>query len=100
MQKAVPIHPTTRKNIHKSFVGYDTIKRKQKKQLEDFEKWAAEKNWKKFHHSHYDWWMFPIELDSSFGWAYTCFSGDIEELIKDKTYIENYKRGVEVQQHI
>jgi hypothetical protein len=42
-------------NTDASFVGLDELKRKQKRQLDDFERWAASGYWQAFHENHYDW---------------------------------------------
>ncbi len=85
-----------KRNTDPEFVGLQKIKDRQKEQLELFEKWASETQWNKFHTSHYDWWMFPIDEPSSYGYAYVVYEGDIQELKKDDGYIKNYLRGVEL----
>lgn len=81
-------------NTDPAFVGIDTIKKKQKEQLTQFEAWAVQGLWGKFHHNHYDWWMFPIDTKSSYGLAWTVYEGDIARLKQDSEYIENYLKGV------
>ena len=85
-----------RHNTRLDFVGVVRLKADQKRQLEDFERWAAQKDWKQFHHSHYDWWMFPIPAPSNFGLAWTVYAGDIAELKEDDAYLGDYLRGVEL----
>lgn len=84
------------RNTQSAFVGLQRLKQKQREQLEFFEDWASKEQWETFHGSHYDWWMFPTDEPSSYGFAYTVFEGDIAELKKDKNYIKNYLRGVEL----
>jgi hypothetical protein len=83
-------------NTSSEFFGVEQIKVKQKWQLDLFEEWASKDQWMKFHSSHYDWWMFPINSPSGYGFAWTVYEGDIFELKKDEVYIRNYIRGVEL----
>jgi Macro domain len=80
-------------NTDPAFVGIAAIKKKQSKQLTLFEQWAREERWEKFHSEHYDWWMFPIDEESSYGRAWTVYEGDIAELKKDAEYIQKYLNG-------
>lgn len=67
-------------NTDTAFVGIDAIKNKQKEQLTQFEAWAAQGRWKKFHESHYDWWMFPVdEKTLTHGLVWTVYEGDIAQ---------------------
>lgn len=84
------------RNIDPEFVGIEELKRKQKWQLDKFEEWAATGNWEMIHGSHYDWWMFPISSPSKFGFGWSVFEEEINELKKDENYIRNYLRGVEL----
>jgi hypothetical protein len=61
-----------------------------------FQQWAKASQWKMFHTSHYDWWMFPIDDPSRFGFAWTVYEGDIAELKKDAAFLERYLRGAEL----
>jgi len=85
-----------RYNTDPRFVGYEVLKSRQKKQLESFEEWAFNNRWSSFHVNHYDWWMFPIDEPSRYGYAWTVYEGDVVELVKDEVYIRNYLRGVEL----
>jgi hypothetical protein len=85
-----------KRNTNPQFVGVPAIKEKQKEQLDLFEAWASKDEWHNFHDSHYDWWMFPIDEPSSYGYAWTVYKGDVEELKKDGAYVKNYLRGVEL----
>lgn len=79
------------------FVGIQALKEKHAVQLQQFEKWAKEHDWKAFLHHHYDWWMFPIARTSlGQGAKYTLFEKDIEELKNDSEFMKNFKRGVEL----
>lgn len=79
-----------------TFVGLKRLKEKQKEQLLAFEKWAENGDWLAFHEAHYDWWMFPIDQPSRLGFAYTVNESDIDSLKKDKEFMTNYLRGVEL----
>jgi hypothetical protein len=85
-----------RYNKDPHFVGYESLKNRQKEQLESFEEWALNKRWRSFHVNHYDWWMFPIDEPSRYGYAWTVYEGDVAELLKDDAYIRNYLRGAEL----
>lgn len=82
------------RNTSPQFVGIARLKAEQKRQLADFERWAAQKNWARIHHSHYDWWMFPLSAPSSDGLMWTVYAGDIAELKADEAYVRDYLRGV------
>lgn len=83
-------------NTDVSFVGLEELKRRQADQLSDFISWAASGRWDEFHRYHYDWWMFPFDKSSSYGEAYTVYEYEVNELKKDKLFIRNYLRGVEL----
>lgn len=65
-------------------------------QVRAFEKWAASKEWGRFHHEHYDWWLVPVDAPSSHGWAFTVFPGDVAVLKADAAFMASYLRGVEL----
>jgi hypothetical protein len=83
-------------NRHREFVGLETIKEKQKWQLDLFKSWADKNQWREIHAAHYDWWMFPIDQESSYGFAWTVYDGDVVELKQDDQYIQNYLQGVDL----
>lgn len=85
-----------KRNEHSDFVGIFPLMARQKRQLDDFEKWAAAGDWREIHLAHYDWWMFPIDAPSSYGYAWTVYEGDITALKQHADYIQNYLRGVEL----
>ena len=84
------------RNPHPEFVGLETLKEKQKWQLALFTAWAGKNQWCEIHASHYDWWMFPIDQSSSYGFAWTVYEGDVLELKKDDQYTRNYLEGVDL----
>lgn len=81
-------------NTDPAFVGIDAIKRKHQEQLTLFEAWAAQGRWEMFHHSHCDWWMFPIDEESRYQLAWTVYEGDIVQLKQDAEYLQNYLNGI------
>jgi hypothetical protein len=85
-----------RYNTDPHFVGYEVLKSRQREQLDSFEAWAINNRWGSFHVNHFDWWMFPIDEPSRFGYAWTVYEGDVAELMNDEAYIRNYLRGVEL----
>ena len=84
------------KNEHREFVGLDALKAKQALQLSLFEEWAEKKDWRQFHESHYDWWMFPYSKPSRLGFAYVVYESEIHDLKLDPVFIQNYLRGAEL----
>jgi len=48
------------------------------------------------HVDHYDWWMFPIDEPSSYGFAWTVHEGDVAELTSDATYFAGYREGIDI----
>ena len=88
---------TAVRNTSPDFAGLDGVKTQQRKQLDRFERWAAKEDWGRFHGSHYDWWMFPIDRDSGGqGAKWTVYAGDVEELKRDPDFVRDYLRGVEL----
>ncbi len=84
-------------NTSPEFAGIKGIKEAQNRQLALFEQWAAARDWQRFHDSHYDWWMFPIDRDSGGQSAkWTVYEGDIAELKQDQTFLDRYRHGVEL----
>ena len=86
----------TQKNNYPDFIGLEKMKECVYIQLNDFENWAKNKDWNKFHRSHYDWWTFPIPEGSSKGMQYTLYEDDMIELSKDSKYINALKRCAEL----
>jgi hypothetical protein len=85
-----------RHNTDRSFVGLSRLKERHAQQINEFEKWAAAGNWKKFHNSHYDWWTFPISRPSAYGLAWTVYEGDVAELNQDPEFVRRFLRGEEL----
>lgn len=83
-------------NEHSEFVGIEAIKQRQYADLLKFRSWAADHAWFQFHGEHYDWWMFPIDQPSSYGFAYTVYSGDIARLKSDQEFMDNFREGVQL----
>ena len=84
------------KNEHSEFVGLNALKAKQAFQLSLFEEWVEKKDWRQFHVSHYDWWMFPYSKPGRLGYAYVVYESEIHDLKLDPDFIQNYLRGVEL----
>jgi len=59
----------------KEFVGVGGLKAKIKEQCITFQQWASKGDFNQFHHSHYDWWAFPTNEKSSFGYKFTVTKG-------------------------
>jgi hypothetical protein len=62
--------------------------------LKEFEKNG---NFKAVRSSHYDWWLFPIDRDSSSkGSSYTLAKADFELLSKNSAFMANYCEGIKI----
>ena len=83
-------------NTHPEFVGVDGIKEKHAWQLALFEEWVEGGMWDRIHAAHYDWWMFPIDAPSSYGFTWTVYDGDVAELKRDALFVRGYLRGAEI----
>jgi hypothetical protein len=85
-----------KRNTDPTFAGIVAIKEKQRQQLETFERAVADADWPAIHHDHYDWWMFPTDEPSSYGFTWTVYQNDVAELKQDSEYVARYLRGVEL----
>ena len=81
-------------NTDPSFAGLDVLKRTHNEQIAQFEDWAAQKEWGIFHRSHYDWWAFPIDQPSAYGFKWVVYEGEIAELKTDAAFMSSYRRGL------
>ena len=84
-------------NTDPAFLGHDALKLRLHEQLAEFRQWSAARDWQRFHLSHYDWWMFPVDEPSRYGFAWVVFAGDVAELRKDPEYLRFYLEGVQLQ---
>lgn len=77
----------------REFVGIQRLSVEQSKQLTRFERWAAAQTWKALHSAHYDWWMFPLDETSSFGYKYTVNPENVQMLLSDTEFVQRLRRG-------
>jgi hypothetical protein len=82
-------------NTHCDFVGVSGMKRELCAQVTKFEEWSR-RGYEDFHNNHYDWWAFPIDQPSSYGYKYVVLSEDVDELKRDKDFMDRFKRGLEL----
>jgi hypothetical protein len=83
-------------NTSPEFAGLKALKAAHARQIELFEAWAAAKEWAAFHSNHYDWWTFPIDQPSAYGFKWVVYEGDIARLIEDAEFMQTYRRGLEL----
>ena len=81
-------------NTDPSFAGYPKMKSALSAQVSDFEQWAQTGDWERFHSAHYDWWAFPVNRRSAYGFTWTVYEGDIDELMKDPIYMGQLQKGL------
>lgn len=75
------------------FVGIELLKQKQADQVKIFEEWAENGDWAEFHRNHYDWWTFPIDAPSSFGFKYTLDQNSLAQLRQDQEFLESLAKA-------
>lgn len=80
-------------NQDAQFIGVEDLVHQHKLQIESFQIWAAKEDWIAFHNSHYDWWTFPIDKPSSYGFAYTVYSSEIKQLSQIETFMLSHCLG-------
>ncbi len=83
-------------NTDSSFVGIEKLKQIHYKQITEFKFWASQDDWERFHRSHYDWWVFPLNRQSSYGMAYVVFENEIALLKEDSSFLTDYCIGIEL----
>lgn len=83
-------------NTDPSFAGIARLKKTLINQVNEFESWVSTNDWNSFHHSHYDWWAFPIDRPSSYGFMWTVYEGEIAELKKDSHFVSKHIHGIEL----
>jgi hypothetical protein len=83
-------------NTSPEFAGLEALKKAHARQIELFESWASAKDWAAFHSNHYDWWTFPIDQPSAYGFKWVVYEGEIARLKEDAEFIQKYRRGLEL----
>lgn len=91
------------KNTDSSFVGIQGMKDALRNMpgsgngnLNKFKVWTQAGQWEQFSpsHHHYDWWMFPIDRQTSGqGLKYTVHQDDIAALKADEAWLKDYRLG-------
>ena len=81
--------------MHDDFIGTDDLLDKHRQQVSEFERWAAQGDWRRFHSSHYDWWAFPIAQPSrSWGHAYAVPWEAVQQLRDDPEFLASLERAL------
>lgn len=62
-------------------------------QLREFEQ---QKRFHAIRNNHYDWWLFPINMDSQFGDKYNISDQECESLIAHPGFIDSYIEGISI----
>jgi hypothetical protein len=87
-----PAVPT--RNTHSSFIGLDGLKQEHREQLKQFSKWISKRQYAELHRAHYDWWMFPIDEKSSWGFKYSVYRDELDALKSDSEFMTRWRQGV------
>ena len=83
-------------NTSPEFAGLKALKVAHARQIELFEAWAAAKDWAAFHSNHYDWWAFPIDQPSAYGFKWVVYEGEIAQLKDDAEFMQKFHLGLEL----
>ena len=85
------------KENEEEFVGLEALKKKQFETLVLMENFDKKKQWHQYRDGsgiHYDWWSFPVKNSSrSYGKAYALTDEAVEELKKDKVFIQRLQEA-------
>jgi hypothetical protein len=73
----------------------EVLVREQARQVQQFEVWAARKDWARFHQSHYDWWTFPID-EMSKKPEFRVDAADVALLKAHPGFLESLRRACEL----
>ncbi len=69
------------------FIGLSALLDAHGRQVQDFERWATQGEWRQFHTRHYDWWAFPIGQPSrSHGHRYAVPWEEVQQLRDDQAF--------------
>ncbi len=77
-------------------MGVEELKALLHAQTLQFEAWVSAGEFGKVHSAHFDWWQFPLSLESSKGLRYTVYREEIHSLQRDASYMAAYARGAEL----
>ena len=83
-------------DIPSEFVGIPELIQVHSAQVDQFQSWAANRDWNHFHTSHYDWWAFPIDRPSSYGLRYTLGPQEIAELRENPDFMARHLLGAQL----
>ena len=72
------------------------LKAKHIEQVALFDSWSLDRKWGEFHRNHYDWWAFPIDQPSSFGFKYTVTAEALAELQNDAEFIGSLQKAAKL----
>ena len=76
------------------FVGHKELLEQNECIVKKFEKWQKRGCFEKFHHSHYDWYAFPIPELSSFGSKYTVSLSEIRILKENSLFLSRLRSSL------
>ena len=81
---------------HNDFIGVDTLIQENANQLFQFRTFAQNCDWMSFHSNHYDWWAFPIDAPSSFGYRYSVSKESIRLLKQSPEFLPNLSESADL----
>jgi len=80
-------------NTEIDFIGIQQLMQLNIAQFEKFNQWMVAEDWVSFHSNHYDWWAFPIDKPSNYGFAYTVYDEDIAQMKNDEEFMRKHQLG-------
>ncbi len=83
-------------NDHVDFIGVKSLIQQNADQLSKFRTFAMNRDWQSFHGNHYDWWAFPIDSPSSYGYRFSVSKESIEILKQSPMFLSNLAESADL----
>lgn len=72
-----------------TYGGTEDLMARNTEQHQKFSSWATARDWKKFHHEHFDWWAFPIdEVSNTYGERFRVPEDELKKLRSDQEFLK------------